>query len=290
MRVGVVFPQTEIGPDPGAVREYVQAAESLGYNHVLAFDHVLGVDTRHYRDWQGFYALEDQFHEPFVLFGYIAAVTQHIEMTTGIIILPQRQTVLVAKQAAEVDVLSGGRLRLGVGIGWNTPEFEALGQSFRDRGKRSEEQISLMRDLWTQESVSFEGRWHRVSHAGLNPMPVQRPIPIWLGGSFEPVLKRIGQMGDGWITSARLFSPNETFRSAVDRIHQYAREVGRDPAEIGVEGIVVAEGRSPDEWAKEASQWEAFGATHVSLNTMQSGFTSPNEHVDAIRRFKEALG
>ncbi|MCZ6535627.1 MAG: LLM class F420-dependent oxidoreductase [Chloroflexi bacterium] len=289
MKVGVVFPQTEIGSDPGAVREYAQAAESLGYNHLLVYDHVLGADTNYYHDWGGFYKLEDQFHEPFVLFGYLAALTQSIQFTTGIIILPQRQTTLVAKQAAEVDVLTGGRLRLGIGIGWNAVEYEALGQNFRDRGRRSEEQVSLLRELWTHETVNFEGKWHRVNHAGLNPMPVQRPIPIWFGGGSEQVLKRIGQTGDGWITTTRNIGLDDSFRDKIDRIHQYAREVGRDPKDIGIEGPIVAGQGSPEDWADSVAQWKSFGATHVSFSTMKSGFDSPQQHIDAIRRFKEAI-
>ena len=182
MRIGVIFPQTEIGSDHGIIREYTEAVESLGYDHLLVFDHVLGVDTGNYPAWSGVYRLEDQFHEPFVLFGYMAAITKRIELTTGIVILPQRQTALVAKQAAEVDVLTNGRLRLGIGIGWNHVEYEALGENFHNRGVRSEEQIVLMRKLWTEESVNFSGKWHTIPHAGLNPMPVQQPIPIWLGG------------------------------------------------------------------------------------------------------------
>ena len=199
MKLGVTFPQTEIGTDPGAIREFAQAVEGLGFNHLLVYDHVLGADTSHYKDWSGTYTKEDMFHEPFVLYGYLAAVTSSIELTTGIIILPQRQTALVAKQAAEVDVLSGGRLRLGIGIGWNHVEFEALGQDFHVRGKRSEEQIELMRQLWTNEAVTFNGKWDKITAAGLNPLPVQRPIPIWLGGSSEQVLKRVATLSDGWI-------------------------------------------------------------------------------------------
>ena len=182
MRIGVIFPQTEIGPDPGAARAFARAAEELGYDHLVVFDHVIGADTSNRPDFPGMYTHKDLFHEPFVLFGHLAAVTQRLELVTGIMILGQRQTALVAKQAAEVDVLSGGRLRLGIGIGWNAVEYEALGENFHNRGKRSEEQVEVLRALFTQEVVTFEGRWHRIIAAGLNPMPVQRPIPIWFGG------------------------------------------------------------------------------------------------------------
>jgi probable F420-dependent oxidoreductase len=192
MRLGTIFPQTEIGSDPVAVRDFVQAAEDLGYDHLIVFDHVLGADTSHYTDWQGPYTKDDMFHEPMVLFGYLAAMTQKLELVTAVIILGQRSTALVAKQAAEVDVLSQGRLRLGIGTGWNPVEYEALNENFHDRGKRSEEQIEVMRALWTQDVVNFEGRWHTIRHAGINPLPVQQPIPVWLGGRAEAVVRGLG--------------------------------------------------------------------------------------------------
>ena len=178
MQLGAVFPQTEIGADPVGVKDYVQAAEAMGYEHLLVFDHVLGADASKRDSWDRPYSSVDMFHEPFVLFGYLAGITEKIELTTGVLILGQRQTALVAKQAAEIDVLSGGRLRLGIGVGWNEVEYEALGERFTNRGRRSEEQIELMRALWTQDTVDFQGRHHQVSHAGINPLPVQRPIPM----------------------------------------------------------------------------------------------------------------
>ena len=287
MKLGVTFPQTEIGTDPGAIREFAQTVEGLGFNHLLVYDHVLGADTSHYKDWSGTYTKADMFHEPFVLYGYLAAVTSSIELTTGIIILPQRQTALVAKQAAEVDVLSGGRLRLGIGIGWNHVEFEALGQDFRVRGKRSEEQIELMRKLWMNETVTFNGKWDTVTAAGLNPLPVQRPIPIWLGGNAEQVLKRVATLSDGWILTG---SPSEATQQRLERIRAYAEEAGRDPATIGIEGGVrIAEG-GPDVWMKTLEAWDTLGATHVCLNTMNAGLKTVAEHLDAVRRFSEAAG
>ena len=198
MRFGVVFPQTEIGADPVAIRDFAQAAEQMGYQHILAYDHVLGANPASRPGWDPTYTHRDMFHEPFVLFGYLAGLTQRIEFVTGVIILPQRQTVLVAKQAAALDVLSGGRLRLGIGIGWNPVEYEALGESFKNRGLRSEEQIEVMRKLWTQELVNFEGKWHKITDAGLNPLPVQRPIPIWFGATNKRALRRLARLGDGW--------------------------------------------------------------------------------------------
>ena len=186
MRVGVVFPQTELGGDPGAVRAYGERVEELGFSHILAYDHVVGADPAVHNGWDGPYDVHTTFHEPFVMFGYLAAVTQRVELVTGVIILPQRQTVLVAKQAAEVDLLSGGRLRLGIGVGWNAVEYEALGEEFSNRGKRSVEQISLLRRLWTEQTVTFDGDFHRVTGAGIAPLPTQQPIPVWIGAASAP--------------------------------------------------------------------------------------------------------
>jgi probable F420-dependent oxidoreductase len=287
MQIGVVFPQTEIGASPSAIRDYVQAAEDLGYAHLLAFDHVLGADARRYPGWNGPYSHTDMFHEPLVLFGFLAALTHRLELVSGVIILGQRQTALVAKQAAEVDVLTGGRLRLGVGIGWNHVEYEALGANFHDRGRRSEEQIAVLRALWTQELVNFKGRWHQVTHAGLNPLPVQRPIPIWLGGRAEAVVERVGRLADGWFPQ---FAPDKTGEDTLNRMRRYAREAGRDPAAIGIEARINFAGGNPETWAQEAEAWQKLGATHLSVNTMRAGLQSPDEHIKAIGRLKEVLG
>jgi probable F420-dependent oxidoreductase len=287
MRIGAVFPQTEIGADPVAVRDFAQAAESLGYDHLLVFDHVLGADPSKRDSWNRPYQHTSMFHEPFVLFGYLAGITQRIELTTGVLILGQRQTALVAKQAAEVDVLSGGRLRLGIGIGWNEVEYEALGESFTNRGRRSVEQIELLRALWTQEVVDFRGRYHRVTHAGINPLPVQRPIPIWLGGGAERVVRRVGRLSDGWFPQ---FRPDGAGKERIEQMREYARQAGRDPQTIGIEGrISLADRGGPQDWSESARAWAEVGATHVSVNTMRAGLEGPDQHIDAIRRFKEAV-
>jgi probable F420-dependent oxidoreductase len=286
MRIGVVFPQNEITADPVAVRDYAQAAEGLGYTHLLAYDHVVGADVTNRPDWSGPYTVDSLFHEPFVLFGYLAGLTARLEFVPGVIILPQRQTVLVAKQAAEVDVLSGGRFRLGVGIGWNTVEYEALGEEFGNRGRRSEEQIAVLRELFTRESVTFHGRWHHIEAAGIKPLPVQRPIPIWIGGSAEATYRRVARLGDGWFPQ---MPPNDAARDALAQVHRYARQAGRDPASIGIEARVSIGGKNPDEWAREVAGWKELGATHLGVNTMTAGLDSPQAHIDAIRRFKEAI-
>lgn len=258
-----------------------------GYAHLIVYDHVLGADVRKHPGWNGPYSHADMFHEPFVLFGYLAALTQRLQLVTAVIILGQRQTALVAKQAAEVDVLTGGRLRLGVGIGWNHVEYEALGENFHNRGRRCEEQIAVLRALWTQEVVQFKGRWHQISHAGLNPLPVQRPIPLWLGGRAEAVMQRVARLADGWFPQ---FAPDKAGQEIMARVHTYAREAGRDPSSIGIEGRITMAGRTPDIWAREAEAWQKLGATHLSVNTMNAGLRSPDDHIRAIRQFKETLG
>ena len=284
-KLGAIFPQTEIGNDTGAIREYAQATESLGFDFLLAFDHVLGANAETHTDLTGPYRHYDAFHEPFVLFGYLAAVTSNVELATGIIILPQRQTALVAKQAAAVDVLSEGRLRLGIGVGWNHVEYEALSENWGNRGARSEEQIDVMRQLWTNELITYEGRWHKITDAGILPLPVQRPIPVWLGGAADRTIRRIVSIGDGWILTGR---PDDRAKGLIDRLNSYADEAGRDISSIGLEGWVSASIGGPDDWAKEAEDWKALGATHVSLNTMRADLADPTAHIDAIRQFKEA--
>ncbi len=282
MRIGVVFPQTEFGGDPAAVLDYAQTAEELGYTHILAYDHVLGVNPPDPAQWRGPYTYEDPFYELFVLFSYLTAVTQSIEFVTGILILPQRETALVAKQAATLDVLSNGRFRLGVGVGWNEGEYVALNQNFHTRGKRIEEQIEVLRLLWTQELVTYEGRWHHIPDAGLNPMPVQRPIPIWLGGHADAVLRRVARMGDGWLPNYRTA---DEAQPALDKLKAYLAEYGRSRADIGLEFRLRYNDGNPAQWKPIVKGWQDAGATHMTLNTMGCGFTTPAEHIEAIRRF-----
>ena len=284
MQIGVVFPQTEIGADPAIIRDFAQTAEYLGYHHILAYDHVIGANLASRPGWRPPYSHLDTFHEPFVLFGFLAGITKSIELVTSIIILPQRQTVLVAKQAAALDVLCGGRLRLGIGIGWNPVEYEALGANFHDRGRRCEEQVDVMRKLWTQNPVTYEGRWHKITDAGINPLPVQRPIPIWFGGTDDRVLDRIARLGDGWFPQ---FSPDEKCRAAIDKIFAHAKAAGRDPATIGIEGRLAIGRRPPDEWIGDVNAWKQLGATHLTVNTMKAGLATPSAHIEAIRRFRD---
>ena len=287
MKVGVVFPQTEIGQDPAVIRDYAQAVESMGYTHILAFDSVVGANPNRPGGWDSQYTYQHAFHEPFVLFGFCAGVTRRIELVTGIVILLQRQTALVAKQAAAVDVLSGGRLRLGIGVGWNTVEFEALGENFKNRGKRVEEQLEVMRLLWTKELVTYEGQWHRVPDAGIRPLPVQQPIPVWMGGDSEVVIRRAARLADGWITLPS-FRPGPAGQQTVDRIHGLVREAGRDPAAFGIEARMALAKVPAEERANEVAAWRAMrGITHLCVNTMGLGLASPEEHVRTLERFKK---
>lgn len=287
MRIGVTFPQTEFGNDSAALRDYAQTIEGLGYTHFLAYDHVLGADTSVRPDWSGPYTSHSPFHEIFVLLGYVAAVTTTLELVTGVVILPQRQTALVAKQAAAVDVLSGGRLRFGIGVGWNEVEYEGLDKDFANRGERSEEQIALLRALWSAPAITFEGQWETIIAAGINPLPVQRPIPIWIGGYVEATLRRVGRIGDGWFPWRE---PDETMRAAVARLHDYAREAGRDPASIGLEAQLNVGRGTPEAWRAFLAGWQELGATHCCLSTMGNGFTTPAEHLAALTRAAAELG
>src|SRR5215207_6380042 len=285
MQVGVTFPQTEIGTDPIAIRDYAQAAEDLGYEHLLAYDHVLGADPTNREGWRG-YTYETMFHEPLTLFGYLAAVTQRLELVTGVLVLPQRQTALVAKQAAEVDVLSGGRMRLGVGVGWNAVEYEALGEDFGNRGARSEEQVAVLRALWADPTVTFDGHWHRITDAGINPLPPRRRIPVWFGGSAEATLRRVGTIGDGWLPQG---PPDERARAAVARIHEHAVAAGRAPSDVGLEPRLTLARTPRDGWAAHVTGWRDIGATHLCVDTMGSGFATADDHVAALSEVMEAL-
>ncbi len=265
MRIGVVFPQTEIGPDPGAVRAYAQAARDLGYDHLMAYDHVLGADPEHYKPWSGPYTAHTMFHEPMVLYGYLAGVAPELELVTGVIVLPQRQTALAAKQAAEIDVLTHGKFRLGVGIGWNWVEYEGLGMNFKNRARRYEEQIEVMRRLWTEPVITFDGRYHHITAAGINPLPVQRPIPIWIGGSAEAAIKRAAEIADGFFPQRPL---EGGWGPTLEKLRGWLVEAGRDPKNFGIDQRI-----------------DANAGTH----TMRAGLASADQHIERIRQAREAL-
>jgi probable F420-dependent oxidoreductase len=290
VEIGVTFPQTEIGTDPGVLRDYAQTAEGLGLNHILAYDHVLGADASTRPDWGRRYTSEAQFHEPLVMFGFMAALTTKIEFVTGILILPQRQTALVAKQAAEVDVLSGGRLRLGIGLGWNDVEYESLNEDFHNRGRRIEEQILVLRRLWTEEIVDFEGKWHRIDRAGINPLPVQRPIPLFMGGLSDVVLERAARIADGWFPIVRGAESVAALPDRIKRLRERVAGFGRDLKSFEIRVQAGFTTTSPEQWAEEVGLYRDMGVDFLCFSTMGTGLEKPRDHIAAMRRYSEALG
>ncbi|MBE9479043.1 MAG: LLM class F420-dependent oxidoreductase [Chloroflexi bacterium] len=286
MKIGVVYPQTEFDPDPIVVRDFAQTVEDLGFTHILAYEHVLGVDPNRSGGWKGIYSIEDSFMEPFALFSFMAAVTERVEFATGILILPQRQTALVAKQAATLDRLCGGRLRLGIGVGWNEAEYIALDENFHTRGRRCEEQVQVLRKLWTESCVMFNGHWHSIPHMGLKPRPTQQPIPIWFGGHADVVLRRAARLGDGWLPT---YSSAEDTEPSLEKLREYLDAEGRSWDEFGKEARVRFSEGNLDVLADEMKAWEQVGATHISLNTMRSQLSGLDEHLQAIRVFSESF-
>ncbi|MGE3535996.1 MAG: LLM class F420-dependent oxidoreductase [Candidatus Tectimicrobiota bacterium] len=285
-QLGAFFPTRDIPADRLAIRDWAQAAEAIGFDFIEVSDHVLGADRAALPNFEGPYDVDDSFHETFVTLAYIAAVTERIGLASGVLILPQRQTALVAKQAAQLDVLCGGRLRLGVGVGWNPVEYEALGQQWQVRGKRQAEQIVLMQQLWTQRTVTFTGEFDRVQHAGINPLPIQRPIPIWFGGAAEPVLRRAARHGQGWIP---LGQPDASMQSRLERLHGYLHAAGRTPEGFGIEAWIRSNSGTPDDWRNAAEQWVTLGASHLTFYTSGLGVGAVPQQIEALRRFYEAV-
>ncbi len=290
MKIGAVFPHLEIGSDPIVIRDWAQAAEEIGYSHLLVYDHVIGAvhEGRDPKLW-GPYTEESLFHELFVLFGYFAACTERVGLASGILILPQRQTVLVAKQAAEVDILSGERLRLGIGTGWNYVEYDSLNEDFSNRGKRQVEQVDLLRRLWTEPVLTYEGEYHRFVNAGLKPLP-SRQIPIWFGGFTDVVFKRAAEIGDGFIFG----SGQEQNLEAMKTLQEYLAANNRSSDDFDVEALLNYQS-GPDKWAEEIQAWEAVGADYVSMRGMAlrgqgDGLSSPQEHIDILSTYWDAVG
>ena len=285
MRLGVVFPQTEIGSDPVVIRDFAQTVEDLGFDQLIAYDHVLGATHDREPALTGPYTENSLFHEPLVLFGYLAGATSRIELVTGVLILPQRQTALVAKQAAEVDVLSSGRLRLGVGVGWNYVEYEALNEDFGNRGKRQEEQVELLRRLWSERVIDYRGEHHRIDRAGLLPLP-ERKIPIWFGGFVPVAYERAARLGDGFLYGGTASAASKE----LEQTRAFVKQAGRDVEDFGAELIMRGRGLDdPALWVEEVRTWQEAGGTHVSLVTMDSGLPDAKAHLDAIERFRHAL-
>jgi probable F420-dependent oxidoreductase len=285
VQIGAVLSQNEVGADIAALRDYAQSVQGLGYDFLVAADHVVGSEPAAHPELERVYPIENLLHEPFALFAFVAGVAPRLGLLTSVIILPQRQTVLAAKQAAEVDVLTGGRFRFGVGIGWNPVEFEALGMSFANRARRFEEQIAVMRRLWTERVVTFEGRYHTLRAAGINPQPVQRPLPIWIGASAEAAVKRACTIAEGYLPLRPL---DGGWAATIEKVHGWLREAGRDPAGFGIEGRLDASAGTPDDWRKTAEMWRGFGASHLSVGT--GGVGGPDAHVQRLREVRQAIG
>jgi probable F420-dependent oxidoreductase len=285
MLIGAVLPHNEIGTDPGAIKAYLQGVEDLGMTHLLIYDHVLGADPNRPGGFRGAYDKDVTFHEPFTFFAFAAAVTSTIELVTTVLILPQRQTVLVAKQAAEVAVLSGNRLRLGIGTGWNAIEYQGLNESFTNRGRRQEEQVDLMRRLWSEDTFSYDGKHHTIDRAGINPRPTKL-VPLWFGGSGPIVLERTARLGDGWMP---LGTPNDASREAIETIRGHRAAAGLAMEGFGIQAQAQYAGGNPERWQSHAARWEALGATHLAIATHNAGPTDVDGHLGRIAEYRDAV-
>jgi probable F420-dependent oxidoreductase len=297
MKIGAIFPHDTIEPDAGAIRAYAEAVEQMGFNHIMSYDHVIGANRASRPDWNG-YDLDSKFHEPIALLSFIAGIARRIGLCTGVMILPQRQTVLVAKQAATLDLLCEGRLRLGIGTGWNEVEYEALGMDYRRRGRFFDEQIDVLRALWSQRAVTFDTTMHRITDAGLWPMPVQKPIPLWLGGGgvhpykgwshVDRVLERIAKKADGWMPT---FDPDDTGAQLVEKFRGYCREVGRDPDTVPIEALLLPS--MHENWAEHVRKWQSLGATQMCTNVSGPGIEGVDANLrrlDEVRQVLKAAG
>ncbi len=294
MKLGIALPLVDIQGEPGTVRDFAQAAEGLGYDHLGAPDHVLGVNVASRPDWGARNTSKDFFHDPFVLFGFLSACTKKIEFSTQVMILPQRQTALVAKQAASLDVLSGGRFRFGIGVGWNAIEYTGLNENFHDRGKRQEEQVEVMKALWAEPHVTFRGKYHTMEDAGINPLPVRRRIPLWFGGHEDATLRRIAKWGDGWIMLAHPAGPAANVEFA--KLRGYVKEAGRDPSSVGLEVWVSTGEGGPEDWRRQFRTWKDAGVTHVTVNSTYNrgphkriAGRTVADHMAAMREYRAAV-
>ena len=304
IKLGAYFPLREVGLDFTRVPWYLKATEDAGFNHVRFGVHDIGAGVDNRPNWEGIYDSNMPWHEPFVLFGWMSNFTEKLEFATGTLTLPQRQTALVAKQAAQVDHFMNGRFRLGVAVGWNSVEFEALGMDFANRGDRIEEQIEVLRLLWTRPLVDFTGKYHTLKNVGINPLPLQRPIPIWIGGgpgspkpvgttappSSDRVMRRIARLADGWLVGPA-FEPDEQGHQIIQQLHKYILDVGRQVTDVGIEGsIILHKAPTAAHWKDLAIRWKGLGCTHLAFNTIKAGLKTFEEHVAKLREFRDAVG
>jgi probable F420-dependent oxidoreductase len=285
MQIGAVVPHHEIGTDAGAIRAYAQGVEELGSTHLLIYDHVMGAQRDRPGGFEGPYDSDTAFHEPMVFFGFVAAVTQRIDLVTAVLILPQRQTVLVAKQAAELAILSENRFRLGVGVGWNTVEYEALNEEFGTRGRRQAEQVELMRRLWTEDAFSFDGEFHTIDRASILPRPSE-PVPVWFGGSAPALLERCGRLGDGWIP---LGKPDDKSADRIAAIRSAREAAGLSMDGFGIQAQAQYARGNPDRWRAHATAWRDLGATHLAISTHNAGDTDVDGHLARIAEYRDAV-
>ena len=283
MQISAWFPTRDIGTDPVRVRDWAQAAEELGYDHIEVPDHVFGATARD--GWSPRYTEQDPFHETFVTLGFLAAATTTIGLASGVLILPQRQTGVVAKQAAQVDILSGGRMRLGVGVGWNHVEYEALNEDWKSRGTRQREQVEVLKKLWCDDLVTYQGRFHQFTEVNITPRPVQRPIPVWFGGSSDAVVKRAAQIGDGWMP---IMAPDHEAEAKLEQLRNHLSDCGRDTSAFGIEGWLRMDKADPDEWRVAAEGWRKLGADIVMLYPMYR-IPGLDDQIETLRRFKEVV-
>lgn len=292
MKLGIGVPQSDLKGDPVAIRDFAQAAEDLGYDHLAFYDHVVGSNPAGEHKGRVFVS-KNRIHDPFVLMGFVAAATERVELSTQVLILSQRQTVLVARQAASVDQLSGGRLRLGVGIGWAAAEYQALGEDFSNRGIRSAEQIEVLRHLFTEDHVTFDGRWHSLPDVGLSPPPVQRPIPIWMGGQEDLVMRRIALLGDGWIV---IYWPPGEAAPHIEKLRTYVAEAGRPVEAVGIDAWTSVGTGTPDDWRATAEGWKQAGAGYITMQTAFAAYghqriagRTLDDHLKAMRDYHAAV-
>ena len=285
MEIGAVFPHNEIGTDPQAIKDYAQGVEELGVTHLLIYDHVLGADRDRPGGFEGPYDKDVAFHEPFTTFAFIAAVTKKLDMITTVMILPQRQTVLVAKQAAELAILSNNRFKLGIGVGWNTVEYTGLNENFKNRGKRQEEQVELMRLLWESEVLEYKGDYHHIDKASINPRP-SKSVPIWFGGGAPQLIERCADLGDGWIP---LMGPNEAARKTLAAIKEKRKSKGLDWDNFGVQAQAQYAGGDAERWNKHAEKWRDLGASHLAIATHNAEPTNVDGHLGRIKEYLKAV-
>ncbi len=285
MEIGAVFPHNEIGTDPQAIKDYAQGVEELGVTHLLIYDHVLGADRDRPGGFEGPYDKDVAFHEPFTTFAFIAAVTKKLDMITTVMILPQRQTVLVAKQAAELAILSNNRFKLGIGVGWNTVEYTGLNENFKNRGKRQEEQVELMRLLWENEVLEYKGDYHHIDKASINPRP-SKSVPIWFGGGAPQLIERCADLGDGWIP---LMGPNEAARKTLAAIKEKRESKGLNWDNFGVQAQAQYAGGDAERWNKHAEKWRNLGASHLAIATHNAEPTNVDGHLGRIKEYLNAV-